>query len=105
MWFDANAALAEIGAGQDNETRPPATIATLARYIAPNVADVATPSMENRRFDHSRHGLPVAGNPLTWTGRVVSLEDWRRLTAWDRHGPDGRIWCGLAKKWVYVPDT
>ena len=40
--------------------------------------------------DMWRHGASVAGNPLTWTGRVVSLDAWRNLTEWERHGPDGR---------------
>lgn len=107
MWFDASAALAELGERREIDAQPPATIATPATpttHVA-IVAAVAAPPAEKSNPDHSRHGVSVAGHPLTWTGRVVSLEEWRKLTAWDRHGPDGRTWCGLAKKWVYVPDT
>jgi hypothetical protein len=43
-------------------------------------------------------GLGV--RPLTWTGRVVSLDDWRNLTEWERHGTDGRHWCGIAQAWI-----
>jgi hypothetical protein len=38
--------------------------------------------------------------PRTWTGRVVSIADWRNLTDWDRHGPNGKLWCGKRKEWV-----
>ena len=119
MWFDARAKLAEI-AGQ-----PPATSATTAtqapaaRHVsrlsqvsqAPepgnpafrvaNVAGVATPQPSaGGEPDMWRHGASVAGNPLTWTGRVVSLDAWRDLTEWERHGPDGRQWCGIKRRWV-----
>lgn len=40
-----------------------------------------------------------AGRVRTWTGRVVSIEAWRRLSAWDRHGPNGRRWNGLTRSW------
>lgn len=38
--------------------------------------------------------------PRTWTGRVVSLADWRNLTDWERNGPKGMLWCGKRKQWV-----
>lgn len=37
--------------------------------------------------------------PRTWTGRIVSLDEWRRLTEWEKHGPNGRLWCGLCQSW------
>lgn len=40
---------------------------------APRTASVVTP-------ETFPHGLSVAGNPLTWTGRVVSLDAWRQLS-------------------------
>lgn len=36
----------------------------------------------------------------SWTGRVVRLDEWRQLGAWDRHGPAGRLFCGICKAWV-----
>lgn len=42
----------------------------------------------------------VTGRPMTWTGKVVSLDAWRRLPAWERHGPDGRLFCGVCRGWV-----
>lgn len=47
-----------------------------------------------------RHGRSVTGDPKTWTGRIVSLDAWRWLSDWDRHGPDGRLWCGICRAWV-----
>lgn len=38
-------------------------------------------------------------HPRTWTGRVVSLDQWRRMSEWERHGPNGRIFCGLCWGW------
>lgn len=106
MWFDAHAKLAEI-AGDT-----PATIATKAppmsqlsrvsqapvaeiRPFVAKVASVATPSAARTEPD----GETIGGRVTTWTGRVVSLDDWRNLTAWDRKGPDGRHWCGISKAW------
>lgn len=40
------------------------------------------------------------GRPRTWTGKVVSLEDWRRLSDWEREGPAGRLFCGICRAWV-----
>lgn len=50
--------------------------------------------------DPFRHGRGVTGDPRTWTGRIFSLDDWRRLSDWERHGPDGRLWCGCCRGWV-----
>lgn len=126
MWFDASAALAELGEGRVIDAPTPAAIATPATLTArvagvatppattatsatpaqrdapvvASVASVATPPARNHEFDHSRHGASIAGHPLTWTGRVVSLADWHKLTAWDRHGPNGRHWCGIRRTWT-----
>ncbi len=39
------------------------------------------------------------GNPKTWTGKIVSFAEWRNLSAWERHGPDGRMWSGITRQW------
>jgi hypothetical protein len=49
-----------------------------------------------------RHGRSASGKPLTWTGRPVRADEWPDLSSWERHGPDGRIWCGHLKAWVTV---
>lgn len=109
MWFDAKAKLAEIAG------HPPATSATNAtqpqpasqlsrvsqapvaekQHFVAKVASVATPSASRNEPD----GETVGGRAVTWTGRVVSLDEWRHLTAWDRKGPDGRPWCGIDRNW------
>ena len=46
-----------------------------------------------------KHGQSLSGRPLTWTGKIVSLAEWRALSPWERNGPDGRIWCERRKRW------
>ena len=46
------------------------------------------------------YGQAFGGRPKTWTGRVVSLEEWRGLSAWDKRGPDGRLFCGICRVWI-----
>lgn len=61
------------------------------------VTAFAPPPLSPRQ-DHAR---PDAhGWCHTWTGRVVRLDEWRQLSAWDRHGPAGRLFCGICKAWV-----
>ena len=36
--------------------------------------------------------------------RVMALDDWRRLTDWERAGPAGRLFCGTCRAWV-APDS
>jgi len=118
MWFDARAKLVEI-AGQ-----PPAASATQAPVASPvsrlsqvsqppappnvtprvaEVAIVATPPARTSEPKPSAetfpHGLSVTGQPKTWTGRIVFLADWRDLTAWEKHGPNGRLWNGITRRW------
>lgn len=46
-----------------------------------------------------RHGIAPGGRPKTWTGKIVSLADWRRFSDWEKHGPDGRHWNGKTRQW------
>ena len=52
-----------------------------------------------RPAEVSPHGATVDGRPLTWTGKVVSLAEWRRLSEWERHGSTGKVWNGLTRRW------
>ena len=109
MWFDAKAKLAEIAGdtlatSATTATQPPpvsqlsrvsqAPVAENHSFVA-KVASVATPSAPRTEPD----GETVGGRAVTWTGKVVSLDDWRHLTAWEKHGPDGWHWCGISKAW------
>lgn len=128
MWFDARAALARIEGGthpapetlgglnsqnsQDSQppaakARNPASGRAQAQFIGSAMpqpqgrvfAQYARKAQPDPDADTFRHGASVAGNPLTWTGRIVSLDDWRRLTEWERHGPNGRHRCALCRCW------
>lgn len=50
--------------------------------------------------DMFRHGRSITGQPRLWTGRIGSLDEWRKLSAWERHGPDRRMFCGVCREWV-----
>jgi hypothetical protein len=101
MWFDAQAALAEIEGG----VLPPSDPATVPRVA--QVAQVARPPARNPetapRADtvaaDFKHGFAFDGRPRNWTGLVVSLAAWRDLSDWERHGPNGRHWNGITKGW------
>lgn len=121
MWFDAQKVLAEIEGGDvPLSTAPVSRLSQVSQRSCPKaespphnvagVANVATPLAQNRKSESPvrgdmqtpkifPHGLSCAGRPLTWTGRIVSLDEWRRLTAWERDGPRGRIWNGITKQW------
>lgn len=49
--------------------------------------------------DTRPHSLACIGKPKTQTGRVVALEEWRRLSAWERDGPGGLHWDGITRQW------
>lgn len=97
MWFDAQAALATIEGGEKPPLNP-APPRTLATPNVANVASVAGGGATNppikRHVEQAGparpYGASVGGRPLTYTGRVVSLEAWRTLTDWEKHGPRGR---------------
>jgi len=108
MWFDAHAKLAEIGG---TPAAASATTATRRAGTPPRVADVASVATprhsespsgpgEPDDADMFRHGRSVTGLPRSWTGRIVSLDAWRQLSRWERHGPDGRLWCGCCGQWL-----
>ncbi len=111
--FDPYAALAktEISAGTPANSANSANLNPSEGQKLAELAELAGPKDENRknhppattgaRADKSdmRHGFTIGGRPLTYTGRVVSLEDWRNLSDWEKHGPDGRIWNGKTQEW------
>ncbi len=118
MLFDVQAALAEIlGAA----TATPATTATLSPKAPPasQVSQVSqsqqpaistpakvlpftpsAPAPSRSDSDPSPYGRSVNGDLKTWTGRIVSLEQWRGLTDWERHGSTGKLWDGLGCQWI-----
>lgn len=117
MLFDAAAELARIRKSRPAPANPaiPANldakstghdpqISRLAGLAAPNpqiyeLEGSANATVKRAEPFTSAYGLSVAGNPKTWTGRVVSISEWRKLSEWDRHGPNGRLWNGLTRSW------
>lgn len=69
-----------------------------AQSAAPSPSRQERPSAPNAGA--FRHGRSGAGDPLTWTGRIVSLDAWRALSEWERRGPGVRLWCGCCSAWV-----
>lgn len=51
----------------------------------------------------SPYGQSIGGGQLTWIGKIVSLDEWRTLTEWDRHGSTGKMWNGLTQQWEAKP--
>ena len=95
--FDPRAALAEIEK-QPLTPATPATSATQPPKTAPNVASVAkvagpTPQIPQAKKPDTMAGenapkwFSAGGRPRTWTGKVVSLAEWRGLTEYERNGP------------------
>ena len=91
------AKIAGVAAHQPRATKPPEVLP----FTPPPLKGVPMnpmPSRDDR--DAFRHGHAFGDRTKTWTGRVVSLDEWRNLSAWDRHGPDGCLWCGICQGWV-----
>jgi len=121
FFFDTKSALAKI----EKREGTPATSATSATQATQNtshvakVADVAAPLGQIRKNEEGRQPVPnpsavlqfepasqsappgqtAGGRVLTWTGKVVSLDDWRNLSEWERHGSTGKIWNGQTQQW------
>jgi hypothetical protein len=74
-------------------TRPAEIVATPPQP-KPEPAKVQTPET----FPYGT-ACNMGDAPRTWTGRIVSLDEWRRLTEWEKHGPNGRHWNGITKQW------
>jgi hypothetical protein len=113
MWFNPHEVLSQI------ETPLPAILAISANP-APQIAKIvgiadrdiqkqklknhiATPLFEGDGAvstpETYAHGLSFTGKPKTWTGGIVSLDAWRSLTDWEKHGPNGRHWNGITQTW------
>lgn len=59
----------------------------------------STPLPSGQDADPFPHGISPGGRHLTWTGCIVSLDAWRSLTEWERHGPEGQRWNGRTRRW------
>ena len=66
----------------------------------PYGASSAAPQTSARDKSFPHGACALTGKPRTWTGKIVALHDWRRLSEWEREGPAGRLFCGLCREWV-----
>jgi hypothetical protein len=82
------------GGGVKSENPSPERVSSVLSVVSEGARDAARPDAS--LFPH---GEAAGGRPRTWTGRVVSLNDWRTLTDWERHGPNGRHWNGITRRW------
>ena len=101
MWFDPHTRLAEIKAQApalgDVSQVSQVSEAPLARNPAPRVASVAVvatplqPEPSRAARDAFPYGTAcnMGEDPRTWTGRIVSRDEWRRLTEWESTGRTG----------------
>ncbi len=37
---------------------------------------------------------------MAWTGKIVSLAEWRGMSDWERHGSTGKMYCGVCREWL-----
>lgn len=118
--FDVQAALTEIMASETATLATSATrqlgtgtVSQVSRVSQGHRADItppprvislsqphSVPSAAQDEGDACRQVRSLGNRRRTWTGRVVSLDEWRKLSFWDRHGPDGRLYCGICRSWV-----
>lgn len=111
FFFDTQAALAKI----ENQRGAPATSATPATQKGqnrPHVAEVADVAVAQPEIPKKQSVVDdaavdaqksVGGRPMTWTGKVVSLAEWREMSGWEKHGPQGRVWDPIAQEWRGKP--
>lgn len=118
MKFDAYAFLADCEenplprakrANRAKQDAPISTFSTISTPLpvnpeiprpAPVLPFAPPPEPSRQDGEPFRHGHGPDGRSRTWTGRIVNLDDWRRLSDWERHGPDGRLFCGICRAWV-----
>lgn len=85
--------LSVLSQGERTPARP-AELTETPMQSKPEAAKVPTPDALP-----SGTACNMGDAPRTWTGRIVSLGEWRRLTEWERHGPNGRHWNGITGQW------
>lgn len=85
----------------DNTTKPDKTPAVPTRAEFCQVLSGCQVGSATAARDDWKHGVAINGYPRTWTGKVVSLDAWRELSEWERHGPNGRVWNGISKSWEF----
>ncbi len=118
MWFDARAALADIRAATPAARAQPLAptpakpahpakpegqtaggLADLAGLAAPLPAERESHTATGDATAPSLHGSDAPSAPgkmvrLDWSGEWVSRDRWAEMSSLERHGPQGRLFCG-----------
>ena len=94
-----NAAIAADAAASHAENKPQSQPVEVAPFPTPEPPQPSRPAPSRPEPDAFPYGHSVDGQPLTWTGKVVSLAEWKRLSEWDKHGSTGKVWNGITRAW------
>lgn len=43
--------------------------------------------------------LSASGRCVTWSGKIVSQQEFETLSEWEKYGPRDNIWCGICRAW------
>jgi hypothetical protein len=78
--------------------RRAAEVAVVATPRQPKIEHAPGSGAEPDAFPYGT-ACTLGDAPRTWTGRIVSLDEWRRLTEWEKHGQNGRHWNGITQTW------
>ncbi|RWR31507.1 hypothetical protein D2T29_10775 [Sinirhodobacter populi] len=89
--------VSRVSQSQPPEIQAPAKAANVDQFTASEPPSAPEPSRPQR--DAFPYGRNFDGRPRTWTGKVVSLDEWRRLSDWDKHGSTGKVWNGITRQW------
>ena len=81
------------------ENKPQPQPVEVAPFPTPEPPQPSRPAPSRPEPDAFPYGHSVDGQPLTWTGKVVSLAEWKRLSEWDKHGSTGKVWNGITRAW------
>ncbi len=54
----------------------------------------------SKKIDGSPQSKVAGDAKKTWTGRIVSLAEWREMSNWERHGSTGKMYCGVCREWL-----
>jgi len=101
-WLQAAKQATDAGTELTKPTEPQARPVLSVKSVLSEggTLDPAPPARaEDLNRDTFRHGQAPNGWPGTWMGRIVSLAAGRDRTAWERDGPNGRMWNGVTQRW------
>lgn len=85
-------------AGHPHDPLPNSPAIVLPRPT--DAESMASPPVPSFATQYEEPSINADGYYRTWQGRVVRPNEWQQLEEWDRHGPAGRLFCGICSAWV-----